>query len=193
MIILGDRYTFSSIDIKRLKRKCKKIQQISYKNMNADESIQTIEELLKTTQVSLIVLNTKIKLPHKFLTYLTQLELKGIKYITLEHFLEKYLNKCLIDVNAKSYNLLLEEIHTYTPFQYCQKRFIDFFAILTLFPFTFLAIIYSYFRIKKESPGPLFFKQKRVGLQEKEFTCIKLRSMHLDAERNGAKFATIFA
>ncbi len=35
-----------------------------------------------------------------------------------------------------------------------------------------------------------FLTQKRVGKSKKEFWCIKLRSMDINAEKNGAKFAT---
>ena len=37
-------------------------------------------------------------------------------------------------------------------------------------------------KIKKESPGPILFKQTRIGRNGKKFTCYKLRSMYMDAE-----------
>ncbi|WP_026840881.1 TIGR03013 family XrtA/PEP-CTERM system glycosyltransferase [Citrifermentans bremense] len=43
--------------------------------------------------------------------------------------------------------------------------------------------------IKLDSPGPLFFKQVRVGTGEKPFLLYKFRSMCQDAERNGAVWA----
>ena len=43
--------------------------------------------------------------------------------------------------------------------------------------------------IKLDSPGPLFFKQVRVGNGEKPFMLYKFRSMRQDAERNGAVWA----
>jgi exopolysaccharide biosynthesis polyprenyl glycosylphosphotransferase len=43
--------------------------------------------------------------------------------------------------------------------------------------------------IKLETPGPVFFLQERVGLNGKYFMVIKLRSMGIDAEKNGAKWA----
>ncbi len=43
--------------------------------------------------------------------------------------------------------------------------------------------------IKCESKGPVLFKQKRVGLFNKEFKVIKFRSMANDAEANGAQWA----
>ncbi len=41
--------------------------------------------------------------------------------------------------------------------------------------------------IKFTSPGPVFFKQKRVGADEKVFLCYKFRSMYSDAEARQAE------
>lgn len=44
--------------------------------------------------------------------------------------------------------------------------------------------------IKRESPGPIFFRQVRLGLYDKPFKIIKLRSMKLEAEtKSGAVWA----
>lgn len=61
------------------------------------------------------------------------------------------------------------------------KRFIDialsFIGIVVLaIPMFIVAII-----IKLDSPGPVFFKQKRVGKDKKYFTIIKFRSMPVTA------------
>ena len=47
--------------------------------------------------------------------------------------------------------------------------------LLPLFPFLVLLI-------KLDSPGPLFFRQTRVGLRGRTFNCYKFRSMVVDAE-----------
>lgn len=44
--------------------------------------------------------------------------------------------------------------------------------------------------IRRESPGPVIYRQKRVGLNGQAFTIYKLRSMRLDAEtKTGARWA----
>lgn len=43
--------------------------------------------------------------------------------------------------------------------------------------------------IRLESPGPVFYRQTRVGLGNRRFSLIKLRSMRIDAEQMGAKWA----
>lgn len=45
--------------------------------------------------------------------------------------------------------------------------------------------------IKIESKGPAFFFQERVGINGELFNVIKLRSMHINAEKNGAQWAVV--
>jgi sugar transferase (PEP-CTERM system associated) len=44
--------------------------------------------------------------------------------------------------------------------------------------------------IKLDSPGPVFYRQERVGKNGKTFEVIKFRSMKTDAEKNGPVWAT---
>ncbi|UTT85771.1 sugar transferase [Vibrio pelagius] len=71
-----------------------------------------------------------------------------------------------------------------------EKRFID---LLFVFMIGLIAIpigLVTALLIKLESPGPIFFKQKRTGQYNQEFEVIKFRSMRNDAEKNGAQWAT---
>lgn len=43
--------------------------------------------------------------------------------------------------------------------------------------------------VKLETPGPMFYMQKRVGKDGRLFRVVKLRSMVNDAEKNGAQWA----
>lgn len=57
----------------------------------------------------------------------------------------------------------------------CSLPFIAFFGIL----------------IKLEDGGPVFYKQERVGLHGRHFMLYKLRSMKVNAEKNGPQWAAI--
>jgi exopolysaccharide biosynthesis polyprenyl glycosylphosphotransferase len=50
-------------------------------------------------------------------------------------------------------------------------------------------IVVSGIAIKIDSPGPCFYKQVRMGRDGKLFTIYKLRSMYMDAEKDGPKWA----
>lgn len=54
--------------------------------------------------------------------------------------------------------------------------------LLTVFPIVY---VIAGIIIKIQSPGPIIFKQKRNGLDGREFYCLKFRSMHMnkDADR----------
>jgi len=59
-------------------------------------------------------------------------------------------------------------------------------ALILSLPFVLIAAIV----IRLESPGPIIFKQVRVGQFGRNFTMYKLRSMRNDAEKNGAQYAS---
>lgn len=79
---------------------------------------------------------------------------------------------------------LSNENFSYSKKEYIQKRVLDFIVGSGLLLLTIPIIFYVYYRIQKESKGPIFFKQSRVGLNGKVFTCYKFRSMHVESEFN---------
>lgn len=65
-----------------------------------------------------------------------------------------------------------------------KKQYLDIYlslmALVILSPF-FLALMIA---IKLDSPGPVFFKQKRVGIQKKHFYILKFRTMRTDTPKD---------
>jgi len=72
----------------------------------------------------------------------------------------------------------------YTKVQYFQKRVIDLLIGSSLLLVSAPVILYTIYRIKKESAGSIFFRQSRIGLNGKAFTCYKFRSMHTNSKFN---------
>ena len=81
----------------------------------------------------------------------------------------------------------MEVMTTYTspledPLNRLLKRVADIlFSTLMLIP-TALLLPFIAITIKRQSPGPLFFRQQRTGLDGKSFYCYKFRSMHVNEE-----------
>ncbi|MCD7857136.1 MAG: sugar transferase [Clostridiales bacterium] len=72
----------------------------------------------------------------------------------------------------------------------CAKRTLDLVAsligsVLLIPPMAVIAVA-----IKADSKGPVLYKQERLGTNGKPFTLYKFRSMRVDAEANGAQWAT---
>lgn len=70
------------------------------------------------------------------------------------------------------------------------KRFVDIIiavlGIVLISPLLFYAML----RTKFSSPGPVFFRQERIGYKGKPFYMYKLRSMYINAEENGPQLSS---
>lgn len=73
-------------------------------------------------------------------------------------------------------------IKTARPWEVGVKRAMDIVGGIIGIILTGIAFIFVAPAIKKESPGPIFFKQERVGRNGRTFYIYKFRSMYMDAE-----------
>ena len=69
------------------------------------------------------------------------------------------------------------------------KRAFDVVVSLGLLFFTLPIAAVAALVIKLESPGPVFYRQERVGLDGRIFSVVKFRSMRIDAEKDGPQWA----
>lgn len=69
-----------------------------------------------------------------------------------------------------------------TPAEALLKRTLD--IVISLVGLMVVVVVYPWisWQIRKESPGPVIFKQMRVGENGRRFKCYKFRTMTLDAE-----------
>jgi len=193
MLILGEKYQFTDLEKKQLNKKFDTITTIKYKKESAKDVINRIDQILKNDAFTIIVLNTKAKVDDEIIRFLTNIKFKiartKFEILSIEHFLEKYLYKCYIPDSNNDLHFL-DEIKEFNFIEKLQKSIIDIIAIIFLLPFLCVVSIIVKKKINEQSPGSLYFRQLRVGLQNKEFECIKFRSMYEDAEKFGVKFAS---
>jgi exopolysaccharide biosynthesis polyprenyl glycosylphosphotransferase len=87
--------------------------------------------------------------------------------------------------------LLLVSAHLMPVWEQNAKALID-----KIFSLSFLILFSPLFVtvaicVKLSSNGPIIYRQKRVGLNGKEFNIFKFRSMFVDAEKNGPELSTL--
>jgi exopolysaccharide biosynthesis polyprenyl glycosylphosphotransferase len=71
------------------------------------------------------------------------------------------------------------------------KRFIDMAGSLLGLMLALPLLVPVAVWAKRSSPGPLFFKQTRVGLHGRHFNMIKIRTMYVDAEQRRCELAQL--
>lgn len=71
------------------------------------------------------------------------------------------------------------------------KRLLDVALSLALLAFLAPLLVLTAVAIKLDSPGPVLYRQRRVGFGGREFEVFKFRSMIADAEADGPQYAAI--
>ncbi len=76
------------------------------------------------------------------------------------------------------------------PWQRVAKRAFDILSSLILLILFSPVFIFATLMTKFSSPGPIFYRQKRIGIHGKVFNIIKFRSMFNDAEQTGPQLSS---
>ncbi|MCP3178159.1 TIGR03013 family PEP-CTERM/XrtA system glycosyltransferase [Desulfuromonas sp. KJ2020] len=117
-------------------------------------------------------------------------KLKGIEIVDAVTFYEDVTGKLMVE-NINPSWFIFSGGFKLTQFMRGMKRILDvilsLMGIILFLPFAPIIAV----MIKLDSPGPVLFKQLRVGVGEKTFHLYKFRTMRQDAEKNsGAVWAT---
>jgi sugar transferase (PEP-CTERM system associated) len=153
------------------------------------QEIENIEELVDKYDVERIVITENI-IKESLIQKILSVKLKGVKIYNYISFFEKVEEKVLVNrINEEwllyenGFNILHDN------FQKRLKRIFDIVVAIIIGIIALPIMCIAAIIVKLESPGPIIFKQKRVGLGNEEFMIYKFRSMRNDAEKDGAKWA----
>ena len=110
--------------------------------------------------------------------------IRGVSVLDLAGFSERNKGEIRID-SLKGSWLVYGRGFMQGPLRRFLKRLSDIVASLILLILTAPLMLLAVLAIRLESPGPVIYRQPRVGLGGRIFMCMKLRSMRLDAESDG--------
>lgn len=114
--------------------------------------------------------------------YLQDLEELGITVRMVLDFFEVKRTRQELSLFHDELPILTYHYKAFDAGQLFLKRTLDILGSLVGLGITALLLPFIAFAIKKDSPGPIFFGQKRVGSSGRTFKCYKFRSMYIDAE-----------
>lgn len=152
-------------------------------------SVNSLSEILEKKHVDKIII-TETKLSNKELDILINIKINGIEVITYKEFnevIEQKIDISFVDKVWLLESLGFEILHNTT--QQKIKRLFDIIFSILLLLLTIPIMLITIIIIKITSKGPIFFKQKRLGLKNIEFEIIKFRSMKIHNQEDYSKYA----
>ncbi|HEU4634823.1 MAG TPA: TIGR03013 family XrtA/PEP-CTERM system glycosyltransferase [Edaphobacter sp.] len=162
--------------------------------VDRDERKQAVKATLesfrgRTRSVDRVVVALEDRRGELPLRELLKLRFDGVVIEEAGSLLERLTGKLYLD-GLRPSNFIYSEGFRVRPSQQLSRRIVSTLAaavglllFLPFFPFVVLAVRLS-------SPGPIFFRQTRVGMGGRNFTVFKFRTMRTDAEVAGAKWAS---
>jgi len=148
-----------------------------------------LQELVSQYKVDLVVVAITHEKTQQLVNTLTRISWTGIEVVDMPNFYEHLAGKLPID-HLSDIWLLFNGLNKNK--LYCRhlKRVMDLVVagVLTVTHAPLMALIAA--AIKWDSPGPVFYRQKRLGYEGHSFQLIKFRTMVHNAERFGPQFAS---
>jgi sugar transferase (PEP-CTERM system associated) len=143
--------------------------------------VEQVEELLSEGKISKLIISMTERRGVLPVKNLLTCKLRGVEILDSPTFYETLTGKLLVEAIHPSWFIYSNGFRVTSLRRAC-KRAMDILLssigiILTLPIFPVIALL-----IKASSPGPVLFKQKRVGEGGREFTLMKFRTMRDNAE-----------
>ncbi|MGB3739312.1 MAG: TIGR03013 family XrtA/PEP-CTERM system glycosyltransferase [Pontixanthobacter sp.] len=120
---------------------------------------------------------------------LLRMKTMGVHINDFSSFVERETGRIDLDSVDPSWLIFSDGFSSSRAFSSAAKRGFDIVASVIVLLATLPIVAVFAVLVKLDSHGPALFRQSRVGLYGQDFVLLKLRSMRVDAEKDGAKWA----
>jgi sugar transferase (PEP-CTERM system associated) len=148
---------------------------------NVIGTIPDIPAIVRARAVDRVVVNLADARGRLPMDQLLQMKLAGVTFDHLASVYEEYTGKIAVENLRPSWLIFSPGFRTSAP-RLAAKRAFDIAGALVGLAIAAPAIAVLAVAIKLTSPGPVFYRQPRVGRSGRIFKVVKLRSMRADAE-----------
>jgi sugar transferase (PEP-CTERM system associated) len=149
------------------------------------DTSETLPELAERLQIHEIILAVRDRRDGGMpVQDLLKCKLRGIRILELSSFFERENGHLQLDSMNASWMILAEGFHQGIV-RDTVKRLFDLLVSALMLGITLPIMALTALLIKLESPGPVLYRQERVGQGCRNFTILKFRSMCVDAEKDG--------
>jgi sugar transferase (PEP-CTERM system associated) len=161
---------------------------IPSKDVDALAELPSPSELASKLDVDQVVLAVDDSRQLRF-DHLLPWKVNGIPVVDFNTFLERETGRVDIVWTAPTWLLFSDGFH-FGQFDRPLKRLLDLAISICLLLITLPALLIVAAAILLDDFGPIFYQQQRVSQGGRPFWIIKFRTMRVDAEKNGAQWAS---
>ena len=155
-----------------------------------DTPIEQLVELLHEHSANGVILSAKHTLFGQVEKVIQACELEGVEVWLLADFFKTQISQTTLD-EFHGRPMLVFSSTPGASWQGVAKQILDSVGALLLAAVLVIPMLFVALLIKLTSPGPVFFRQQRAGLNGKPFTMLKFRSMITDAEQRKHELAVL--
>lgn len=155
-----------------------------------ETSIEQLLHVLHEHGVNGVIINAKHTFFGQVEKAILACELEGVETWLVADFFKTQISRTSFD-DFYGQPVLVFHSGPESSWQSLAKQICDLVGAFALFLFFLIPMVIAAVLIKLTSPGPIFFKQKRSGLNGRPFTMYKFRSMETNAEQRQHEIAAM--
>ena len=182
-VFLGGRESFQALAPWREYQKTLGTEFIEYKADFSISDLTRLEHLIRRENVTQVIVTEIPDLKYNLHYIIDVCERLGVRLLVFSNFEHLFRHKVTFVEDSGLQFIALREEPLESPHNRAIKRLLDVSLALPVVLFVLPLLAAAVWLVQRlQSPGPVFFRQERAGLNGRNFTLLKFRTMHVHQE-----------